>query len=251
MNDLVVHEGEPQRMEVPAAITPMQMLQMAVSKGADTAQLKELMDLNDRFMATEARKAFVVALNQFKADPPDIFKNKSVSFGTGKTSYKHATLDQVSGVIGAGLAKVGISHRWNTEQLEGNLVRVTCMLTHSLGHTESVALQAQPDDSGSKNKIQAVGSVVTYLQRYTLLAATGMAVKEADDDGKQGKAMELGENVRTDFFAQIDACTDKKQVESLWSAIATACTKAGDIPAYDELKKAVSNKVKSFNKGEI
>ena len=30
-------------------------------------------------------------------------------------------------------------------------------------------------------------STVTYLQRYTLLAATGMAVQDQDDDGAGGK----------------------------------------------------------------
>jgi hypothetical protein len=37
--------------------------------------------------------------------------------------------------------------------------------------------------SGSKNAIQAIGSAVTYLQRYTLLSATGLAAKNGDNDG--------------------------------------------------------------------
>src|SRR5437762_2090380 len=46
---------------VPRAVTdltPMQMLQIAVQRGVDTEQLSRLMDLNDRWLATQARNAF-------------------------------------------------------------------------------------------------------------------------------------------------------------------------------------------------
>lgn len=231
-------------------VTPMIMLQMALTRGASIEQMQQLMDLQERHERNEARKAFVVALNQFKANPPEITKNKLVSFATskGRTEYKHATLDQVSGIIGAALAKVGISHRWQVEQLEGGRIRVTCILTHALGHTESVPLVASPDDSGGKNSIQGVGSTVTYLQRYTLLAATGMAVRDGSDDDATGGAgtYEMDERAKADFLAAIDALADKKAAESLWSKIASECTKVGDVNAYAELKAALSKKVKTL-----
>jgi hypothetical protein len=51
-----------------------------------------------------------------------------------------------------------------------------------MGHSEENTLMAGKDDSGNKNGIQAIGSTVTYLQRYTLKAALGLAAG-ADDDG--------------------------------------------------------------------
>ena len=147
----------------------------------DVAKLQELLALKERWDANEARKAFVVALNAFKADPPELEKTKTVKFGA--TSFKHATLDKVCEVVGAALAKHQISHRWTVEQSE-KIIKVTCVLTHELGHSERVTMQAEADTSGSKNAIQAIGSAVTYLQRYTLFAATGLAAKDQDDDGK-------------------------------------------------------------------
>ena len=44
--------------------------------------------------------------------------------------------------------------------------------------------ETSPDDSGGKNPIQSIGSTITYLERYTILALTGLATKEQDDDGK-------------------------------------------------------------------
>jgi hypothetical protein len=43
-------------------------------------------------------------------------------------------------------------------------------------------MKAPPDDSGKKNPIQQIASTVSYLERYTLFAITGLAPQE-DDDG--------------------------------------------------------------------
>ena len=244
MNEVLVQEPA---QVVPAPLSPMSMIQLAVSRGAGIDELTKLMDLQERVEKNDARKAFVQALNEFKANPPEILKNKAVAFGgAGKTAYKHATLDNVSGIIGAALAKVGISHRWDTEQLEGGLIRVTCVLTHSLGHSERVPLQASPDSSGSKNAIQAVGSTVTYLQRYTLLAATGMAVHDQDDDGKLGKGNALSDKELADWEAAVGECADTEAWEKLWTRITAATTKAGDVQAHEKLRALMAAKFKSI-----
>jgi len=169
---------------------PAALVQLAVKSGANVEQLERLMAMQERYEARQAKKEFVAALQAFKSKPPRIVKNHAVAFGSGdrKTAYKHATLDNVCGLLGPALAEHDLSFTWETQNLENGIIRVTCVLTHAAGHSERTALQAVPDTSGSKNPIQAVGSTVTYLQRYTLLAACGIAVQGADDDGRQGAA---------------------------------------------------------------
>ena len=166
-------------------ITPAYMLQHAVANGADLDRLERLMDLQLRWEAEQAKRAFYAALADFKLDPPKLVKNATVDFTskTGRTHYKHATLDSVSDPLVPALAKHGLSSSWNIEQNE-NGIRVTCELAHRDGHTKTVALYAKADDSGTKNPIQALGSAITYLERYTLQAATGLATGEGDDDGR-------------------------------------------------------------------
>ncbi len=168
------------RPETPATVTPMHMLQAAMDRGADLDKLQQLMDLQQRWEASEARKAFVGAMTVFKANPPDIIKTKLVSYGN--TSYKHATLADVCAAAIQGLAQVGISHRWDVDQ--SDRITVTCVLTHELGHSERVSMTAPADTSGQKNPIQAIASAVSYLQRYTLLSITGLAARDQDDDGQ-------------------------------------------------------------------
>lgn len=62
----------------------------------------------------------------------------------------------------------------------GDLVSVTTRLVHSSGEWMQCTLSARP----RKNDPQGVGSVVTYLKRYTLQAMCG--VSSEDDDGNAG-----------------------------------------------------------------
>ena len=178
----VIQHSLPGVPEAQVLSTPMRMLEIAVSQNADIAKLEKLMELHPRWEANEARKAFVAAMAQFKSDPVKIIKTKDVNI-PGGAKFKHATLaDVVDGVV-ANLSRCGLSHKWVTSQ-EGNAISVTCVITHEMGHSESATLIAPPDDSGKKNGIQQIASTVTYLERYTLMAACGLAAKDMDTDGK-------------------------------------------------------------------
>ncbi len=151
----------------------------------DVAKLTELLVLQERWDATEAKKEYVQAMSAFKANPPKIIKDRTVNYSTSKgtTNYKHATLHNVTSCLNKALSEHGLTASWVTSQENGN-VKVTCVIVHTMGHSESTSLSAPPDATGSKNAIQAIGSTVTYLQRYTLLALTGLATADQDNDGK-------------------------------------------------------------------
>lgn len=166
-------------------MTPMVLIEKAMSSGAGIEQLEKLLELQIRHEQNEARKAYAAALSAFASEGVKIAKDKRVNFSSqrGTTDYRHATLGAVVDALIPALARHGLSHSWRTAQA-GSEITVTCRLSHCLGHYEEVSLSGAPDDSGNKNKIQQVGSTVTYLQRYTLLAITGMATHEQDDDAK-------------------------------------------------------------------
>lgn len=175
----------------PVAPTPMSMIAAAAARGASIEEIGQLMDLRDRLEASEARKAFVAAMTAFKRNPPTIIKNKAADYETergGRTYYQYADLATVCDAIIAALATHNISHDWSTTQ-SGSSVTVTCTITHELGHTKATTLSAEADRTGGKNAIQAIGSAVSYLERYTLLAVCGIAVHDnTDDDGMASSA---------------------------------------------------------------
>jgi ERF superfamily protein len=219
-------------------VTPMGMLQMAVQQGADIEKLQKLMDLQERWEKNEARKAFAAAMVAFKGEPLEIMKNKRVSFETskGRTEYDHATLHNVCVNIIEALRKHGIAHTWKTSTADGK-VNVTCVLRHSMGHEETVTLDAKADDSGGKNGIQAIGSTITYLQRYSLLAATGLAVKGQDDDGNGSETKGLPPEQFQKFVDDIQNQTKKEKAKAVWQEAVKVCKQFGDVDSANRLKQ--------------
>jgi hypothetical protein len=235
MNALV-SRIEPQQDQQPASSID-QVLAAALSQDdVDLDRVERFLALKREYEADEARKAYVAAMAKFKAKPLAIVKDKHVKFTTqkGVTEYDHATIGNVVKVICAGLGSEGFSHRWDTKQDAGKIT-VTCVITHERGHSESTALTASPDDSGGKNGIQSIASTVTYLQRYTLLAATGMATSDQDDDdGRTGELSEA-DRIVADWKSAIQECVDVASLEKRRAELVTAYGSKDKVPA--DLKK--------------
>lgn len=206
-------------MTVSAAATPADLVRYALESGADLDRLERLMELQLKWEANQARKAFVEAMSEFKLHPPTIYKDKHVEFRTDKgiTAYDHATIGNVVEKVVAALAEHGFSHRWIPHRSEGGMISITCVITHKLGHSEETTLEAGLDQSGGKNNIQAMISTKSYLERHSLLAATGLATKDTpDDDGRSAE--------------------EPPPVQHHQPARATAKSTAADRPMYDQVK---------------
>jgi len=196
------------------ATTPMTLIEVALEQNADVEKLERLWELQQRWEANEAKKAFDAAMAGFRAECPSISKNATVSYGNGRTSYKHATLDHIIETIKPTLSKFGLSHSWRVDQKDG-AIAVTCVVTHMQGHSEQTCMIGTPDTSGSKNAIQSIGSTTTYLQRYTLTSLLGLATGE-DDDGAQSSS-EPSAGVEGDVVAMIQSARSKAELKSLWA----------------------------------
>lgn len=228
------------------ATTPSELIRIAVGQGADIDKLATLMDLQLRWEAHEAKKAYVTAMQQFKKEAPGIIKTKKVSFPNkdGKaTTYHHAELDKVSEIVEEALLKVGIRHSWKLGDTNGRTT-VTCVFTHELGHSEEVATLSGPaDTSGGKNSIQAIGSTTSYLQRYTLLAGAGIVPEGLDDDGKtEGMA----ENAITDYCIQMQDSADFESLKASFGKAYIVAKDAKDQDAQQRLVKVYNERKKAL-----
>lgn len=222
--------------------TPDTLLELAVRHGADVSQLERLMALKERYDANEARKAFTDGMSLVKAEPLDIFKRKSVGYETKDgdfVGYMHAELSDVADAVVPALARHGFSHRWEIRQDAGR-IHVSCIVTHRSGHCETVTLDAAPDDSGKKNKIQQVASAVTYLQRYTLLSVIGLAAKSVqhDDDGAGAGDAQEESQVMTDLLAKLGDISRDDDALKFWQDNRHLFKSKQD--DYDRFKSAVA-----------
>lgn len=160
--------------------TPMDMIDRAVSSGAGIETIEKLMGLQERYEANQARKAFNEAVAEAKARLKPVVRNKE-----GHNSKRYADFAAIASAVDPVLAELGLSYRFRTDQ--GERINVTCILSHRAGHQESTTLAGPADTSGNKNAIQAIGSTLTYLQRYSLVQMLGLAASD-DDDGRAGGA---------------------------------------------------------------
>lgn len=230
----------PMTPAMPHPVGPLANAIAAVKAGISVQEMRELMMLQREFEANEARKAYVDAMATFKRNPPTIIKDKLVSYTTdrgGLTAYHHAAIGQVVQKISEGLAEYGFSHRWNTEQDNGNVI-VTCTITHRAGHSESTTLRAAPDSSGGKNGIQSIASAVTYLQRYTLLAATGLATIDQEDDDGEGAEGEYP--LTQKWLSAAEAAESADALKKVWTDGLAEIRPTKDMALYESFKQAVT-----------
>lgn len=175
MSNLVKVE-EHTAVETRQEMTPMGMIGRALEMGLSADILKQMMDLRDREDAKQARRAFDAAIAKAKAEIKPIYRN-----ATGHNNKSYSDFSAIADAVDGILSSNGLHYRFKTAQTDR--INVTCILAHEEGHSEETTLSGPPDATGSKNAIQAIGSTLSYLQRYSLVAALGLA-SARDDDGK-------------------------------------------------------------------
>jgi hypothetical protein len=167
--------------------SPAQLVQIAIQAGSGIEVIERLLQHEVRAEEREARKAYLRAMTAFKSHLPEIVKDKTGLVQDPEsgewTEYAYASLGNVVSAIAPALAEHGLTSAWKPRQSNGGAVEVTCIVSHVDGHSESVALSATPDFSGGKIDAQATAATVTLLERYTILAACGIAAVDQDTDG--------------------------------------------------------------------
>jgi hypothetical protein len=183
----VAHAPAPPAPSAPPSDLSL-ILQAARDPAVDAPKVQALLAELERREDRTARRAFNAAMAAAKAEIGPIFKTRLVNYphkdDRGRTKYLHEDLAEVARIVDPVIGNLGLSYRFRIKQKPGN-VSVTCIISHADGHFEDAAeLDGPEDKSGQKNPLQAIGSAVTYLQRYTLKAAFGLAASERDDDGR-------------------------------------------------------------------
>jgi len=181
MNDVVKQDNRPVINTQDQAISPMSLIQMAMSSDMDLDKLERLMELEERHNERRSRMSFNRALADFQRVCPVIKKLKK-----GHNNM-YAPISDIVAQVKEPLSECGFSYRFKQSE-EGNNITVTCVITHLDGHSEETTMTGAPDTGGSKQAIQAKASTVTYLQRYTMTGALGIVTGDLDTDGRVEQA---------------------------------------------------------------
>lgn len=158
----------------------LSLLERAVQSNVSIESLRHLMDLYERYKQNEAKQLFYDALTGFQSECPPIKRTAKVSYKDVK--YWYAPLGEISETIKPYLDKYGLSYRWEFDMSAEDEIKVTCIVSHTAGYSVATSMKAKLDTSGNKSDIHARGSTLTYLERYTLVGALGLATADDDND---------------------------------------------------------------------
>ena len=231
------------RETVPAPVTPMAMIERALASGATPETLEKLLTLQERWEANQARKDFIADMALARTKFASVLKKHEGYLGR----YKYETLSDVMDAVDGPLGEHGFSYDWITEDLPDGRIRVTCVVTHEAGHSRSNSLSGDPKDTAdakaNMNGLQRMGGAVTYLQRYTLKAALGIAA-EKDTDGAASDP-DLAMDITAEQFQELkDLLEQSGSKESdMLAYVKAAEMEQMNLKQYAQAKSAMMHKI--------
>jgi hypothetical protein len=171
-----------------AAIISM-IERMASDPDVDISRLEKILELRQRVKNENAKAAFDSAFALMQPELPVISEKGEIKVGNDVRG-RYAKWEDIGDAIMPILAQHGFSLRHRVHQSDAK-VTVTGILSHKDGHAEETAVTLPIDASGSKNAVQAIGSSVSYGQRYTARALLNIRSRfggdaAMDDDGVKG-----------------------------------------------------------------
>ena len=189
--ELVPRESAAVAAHSHAGSSPADMLAMVAARGATPEELAKWMDLNDRWQAGEARKAFAAAMSDFQSRVPAIVKTREVKDRSGRGMYKFANCDDITQAIRPIERDCGFFHRFEFEPQESGALAVACVVTHISGHSERTRVVIPATKGMNTNSAQDAGIMQQYGMRYALVGAFGITTGSDDTDANSHETQTL------------------------------------------------------------
>lgn len=166
-----------------------------IAQHADRPELLDkLVDVRNAELQRRAKVAFRADFAQMQPKLPTIDRNGTIEIRakdeqtkerTGKVQQKSkfAYWADILAACRPAMLEHGFGISFRTRNADDGKIIVTAILSHRDGHAEETEMiPLQHDSTGSKNPTQAVGSTLSYGQRYAGIMALGIASKESDDN---------------------------------------------------------------------
>lgn len=241
---LALEPRAPQQPAAPSGGRQLTVVEYAMQSGASAADVRALVELQiqmdqhklamrkqdderERELRAEAaRNAYASAMAAFKGEHVKVIRSKLITDGPLK-GKKHADLFAVTDAATEALSKHGLSTSWETLEDSKDWIRIACRVKHVAGHSEAVPFGGPVDTGPGRNAIQARKSTITYLERFTMLMALGLAEQDADDDGagsgdvhgdSRTEASDSGEQVLIDQ-GQAEAVEGMASLTRWWGSL--------------------------------
>ena len=251
-------------------INALTLIDKAIEKDIDVDKFAKLVDIVKMLENEKAKRDFYEALSNFQGEVPPIKKLSRADMGYGRPKYNYAEFGEIVTTIQEPLKKHGLSYHFEIgnestiikgekgEDVIVEFVSVTCTVAHKSGYEKTTTMIVQKDAGAGKSNVQAVGSTITYLKRYTLLALLGIGTADPDDDAvstiptttKNTNKKEDKSDLLAEIKDKLDHCTDEETVKKIWSKYQKYSNDADVLNLFTEWRKKQAKKVEDAKKVE-
>ena len=158
---------------------------LAKDPAVDVTKLEKLMELQERAIARDAKAQFVSAMAAAQSE----MKAVATDSDNPQTRSRYASYEALDRALRPIYSKHGFALSYDTDDSpKPEHVRVLCEVMHIGGHSKTYHADMPADGKGAKGgdvmtKTHAVGSAMSYGQRYLLKGIFNVRVGEEDDDG--------------------------------------------------------------------
>lgn len=162
------------------------MIRIALDKGLNPTELYAILR-EER--AQRAEQAFNAAFAKFKAECPPIRKrSENVQFQVTRDGVRrasrYAALEDIDADTKPSLTANGLSYAWGDAVVNGETITMSCTVSHIGGHKRSSSVTMPHESKAGASPQQKYASTISYLQRYSLIAALGLTTCDDDLDGE-------------------------------------------------------------------
>lgn len=201
-----------------AATTNMEnMLMAAVEKGLPVETIERLLAMRKDLKAEYAREEFFKAMAALQGEMPVIKKDKQVKFSTKageKVDYSYAPMDSIIAQIGELVGKHGFSYKFEIEETP-TTIKVTCIATHSAGHSEQSSFTSSIGGTGLMSASQKAAGANTYGKRIAFCNVFGITTGDEDNDGNN-QDKPFNNHATDEQKAEIDRLAQEAKLEKVY-----------------------------------
>ena len=202
----------------------------ASDPNADIEKMERLMAMYERMESRKAERAFNEAMKAAQSQMVRVAADKTNS----QTHSEYATYAELDRMARPIYTSCGFALSFDTaDAASPDYVRVLCYVSHEAGFTRTYHVNMPADGKGAKGgdvmtKTHAVGSAMTYGQRYLLKQIFNIAigVDRDDDDGNAASADDYA-----DWTAAIEACATIDALKACKKEMVDAFKGVTNVPA--------------------
>lgn len=152
-------------------------------------KLGELVKLQERIEDRNAAALFDAAYRRMMPELPRIKKRGAIRNKAKEIQSRYSKYEDIRKVVDPIMRSFGFTFHSRTEWVDSLTAEIVGVLEHEAGGRRESRFRSRADDTGGKNAVQGLGSVVSYGKRYTLKDLLSIIEEGEDDDGAgAGKA---------------------------------------------------------------